>query len=59
METSQLICSTHQWTGFYMITTSVTKELTLIKRVANDSFFNFMQNVNLYFLAFLQFGRPN
>ena len=59
METSQLICSTHQWTGFYMITASVTKELTLIKRVANDSFFNFMQNVNLYFLAFLEFGRPN
>ena len=28
IETSPLICSAHQWTGFYMITGSVTKELT-------------------------------
>ena len=27
IETSPLICSTNQWTGFYMITTSVMKEL--------------------------------
>ena len=28
IETSPLICSVNQWTGFYMITTSVKKELT-------------------------------
>ena len=27
IETSQLICSANQWTGFYMIETSVMKEL--------------------------------
>ena len=27
MKTSPLICSTNQWTGFYMITASVMKEL--------------------------------
>ena len=27
METSPLICSANQWTGFYMITASVMKEL--------------------------------
>ena len=29
IETSQLICSANQWTGFYMTGTSVTKELIL------------------------------
>ena len=29
METSPLICSANQWTGFYMIGTSVMKELKL------------------------------
>ena len=28
-ETSLLICSANQWTGFHMITASVMKELTL------------------------------
>ena len=32
METSPLICSANQWTGFYMITASVTKELRPIKQ---------------------------
>ena len=27
METSPLICKANQWTGFYMITASVMKEL--------------------------------
>ena len=27
METSPFICSANHWTGFYMITTSVMKEL--------------------------------
>ena len=27
METSPLICAVNQWTGFYMITASVMKEL--------------------------------
>ena len=27
METSPLICSANQWTGFYMITASVREEL--------------------------------
>ena len=30
IETSQLICSANQWTGFYMITASVIKELKLV-----------------------------
>ena len=30
IETSPLICFVNQWTGFYMITTSVMKELILI-----------------------------
>ena len=29
IETSPLICPANQWTGFYMITASVMKELTL------------------------------
>ena len=29
METSPLICSANQWTGFYMVTASVTNELIL------------------------------
>ena len=29
IETSQLICSASQWTGFYIITASVMKELSL------------------------------
>ena len=28
IETSPFICSANQWTGFYMITASVMKELT-------------------------------
>ena len=30
METSPLICSANQWTGFYMITASVMKELNFV-----------------------------
>ena len=30
IETSQLICSANQWTGFYMITVSVMKELNRV-----------------------------
>ena len=33
IETSPLICSANQWTGFYMITASVLKGLFLLKRV--------------------------
>ena len=29
IETSPLICKANQWTGFYMITASVTKELNI------------------------------
>ena len=36
-ETSPLICRENQWTGFYMIRTSVIKEL---KRVPPQSFHN-------------------
>ena len=31
-ETRLLICSANQWTGFYMIETSVTRELTYGKK---------------------------
>ena len=30
IETSLLICSANQWTGFYMIGTSVIKELNIL-----------------------------
>ena len=33
METSPLICRVNQWTGFYMIGTSVMKELSSISPV--------------------------
>ena len=33
METSPLICSPNQWTGFYMITASVMKELTGLQKL--------------------------
>ena len=33
IETSPLICRTNQWTGFYMIRTSVMKELTPLKNI--------------------------
>ena len=29
IETSPLICGANQWTGFYMITASIMKELTI------------------------------
>ena len=29
VETCLLICSANQWTGFYMIGTSITKELSV------------------------------
>ena len=32
METSPSICSANQWTGFYMVTTSVMKELSVTIR---------------------------
>ena len=35
IETSPLICSANQWTGFYMITASVMKEL---RRVLQNTF---------------------
>ena len=33
IKTSPLICSAYQWTGFYMITASVMKELKLILQI--------------------------
>ena len=33
METSSLICSSNQWTGFYMITASVMKGLSKSLRI--------------------------
>ena len=35
VETSPLICSANQWTGFYMITTSVMNELS--KKISFNS----------------------
>ena len=34
IETSPLICSANQWTGFYMITASIMKELSLVTTFA-------------------------
>ena len=43
IDTSPLICSTNQWTGFYMITASVMKELRiwsdLLKKPSMENFF--------------------
>ena len=35
VETSPLICSANHWTGFYMIGTSVTKELSIANKNKN------------------------
>ena len=45
METSPLICRANQWTGFYMITASVMKELThrAILSILAVFIFNFKQ----------------
>ena len=32
METSPLICSANQWTGFYIVGTSVMKELKIFRK---------------------------
>ena len=37
IETSPLICKANQWTGFYMITASVMKEL-IYKQLKNNTF---------------------
>ena len=37
-ETSPLICTANQWTGFYMIRTSIMKELLLSSRQPNPTF---------------------
>ena len=36
IETSPLICRKFQWTGFYMITASIMKELILKVEFGND-----------------------
>ena len=36
LEISPLICRANQWTGFYMITASVMKELILEAEFGND-----------------------
>ena len=46
METGPLICSANQWTGFYMITASVMKEL----KVINIFGVNLNTNLNFWIL---------
>ena len=43
METSPLICGANQWTGFYMITASVMKELTF-KKICGKTIENLHKN---------------
>ena len=40
IETSPLICRTNQWIGFYMIRTSVMKELTPLKNIFGSVIFS-------------------
>ena len=44
METSPLICSPNQWTGFYMIGTSVMKNLMSVMVLSNNVGGNFVNN---------------
>ena len=37
METSPLICGANQWTGFYIITASVMKELSVEQHLATHA----------------------
>ena len=50
IETSPLICSANQWTGFYMIWISVIKELTLGKTLI-ELIDTFQANIPLCFIA--------
>ena len=36
IETSPLICSANQWTGFYMITVSIIKELKVFNEIISE-----------------------
>ena len=52
IETSPLICSANQWTGFYMITASVMKELEWMNTLkaefnGNRIKWNFFQEINI------------
>ena len=37
METSPLICRANQWTGFYMITASVMKDLKVTSAIKHEN----------------------
>ena len=39
IETSPLVCSANQWTGFYKITASVMKELTHVHSTFYSGYF--------------------
>ena len=55
IETSPLICTTNQWTSFYMIGTSVMKELLLMSGKSRivfyatlAKFWTYFQNIGLF-----------
>ena len=37
METSPLICRANQWTGFYMVTASVMKDLKVTSAIKHEN----------------------
>ena len=49
METSPLICFENQWTSFYMVGTSVMKELKKLDEVKNSIEVNGSDHLNMIF----------
>ena len=49
METSPLICFENQWTSFYMVGTSVMKELKKLDEVKNFIEVNGSNHLNMIF----------
>ena len=49
METSPLICFENQWTSFYMVGTSVMKELKKLDEVKNFIEVNGSDHLNMIF----------
>ena len=57
METSPLICLANQWSGFYMITTSVMKELRSIFTLCKNQSLDLMCKSIDWVLYFGNIGR--
>ena len=59
METSPLICSANQWTGFYMITASVMKGLNKLHETRLNTLLLFNTLTQLYIIFMKQYPLPS